>query len=70
MKFTSSAGATRQTKLQLQDKQQLDRARHWQTQRMRKAVAQIHSGQNPEVNEAEIDKVFSDAGTPAGRRNA
>jgi hypothetical protein len=36
---------------------------------MRIAVDQIRSGQNPELDQAEIDKVFGGAGTPAGRRN-
>ena len=43
---------------ELRDQRQIERAREWQTRRMRVAVERFHRGANPEVSEAEIDVVF------------
>ncbi len=54
---------------ELRDQRQIERARQWQTQRMRVAVDQMRTGQNPVVDEAVIDALFDDAGTaPRSRR--
>jgi len=53
---------------ELRERRQIERARQWQTQRMRVAVARIHTGQDPEVDQAEIDALFDDTGTSPRRR--
>lgn len=54
---------------ELREQRQIERARRWQTERMRVAVEQMDAGQNPEVDQAEIHAVFENAGAPRrGRR--
>jgi len=53
---------------ELREKRQIERAREWQTQRMRVAVARFNAGQDPEVDQAAIDAVFEDQGTTRRRR--
>jgi len=53
---------------ELREKRQIERAREWQTQRMRVAVARFDAGQDPEVDQAAIDAVFEDEGTTRRRR--
>jgi len=53
---------------ELREQRQIERARVWQTQRMRVAVDRMRKGQNPVVDEAVIDALFDDAGTAPRRR--
>src|SRR5437867_12144851 len=55
---------------QLRDQLQIERAREWQTKRMRVAVDRFRRGTNPVVSQAEIDAVFenAEAGKPPRRR--
>ncbi len=53
---------------ELRDQRQLERARQWQTGRMRVAVARFRAGDNPEVDEATINALFDDPGTSGRRR--
>jgi hypothetical protein len=53
---------------ELREQRQIERARQWQTRRMRAAVDAIDGGQNPEVDQADIDALFDDPAGPQRRR--
>ena len=47
--------------IQIRDERQLARARHWQTQRMRTMVDRMDGGDNPVIDQVDIDRIFDDA---------
>lgn len=49
---------------QLREERQLQRARRWQTERMRALVDRIEAGEVGEASQEEIDAIFDEADAP------